>query len=347
MNLNENLVKQLEKQSSLYKPSVFWQEATAVMLGDLKNNHLENFRSLPSSLIFFVPTYGYPGNSFSKENIQSLKNWVKRENLNKKQEAYLDQFTTGYSAALADYRTLAASEYGSSSKPNLLSFSESKIGKPIEHFEIDGSYYSRSAMNYLNGLSFLKKHVDISQLNSVMEIGGGFGSLGEILHQTLPNVKYIDIPPTIYYATYYLQQIMGKDSVSTYEDIEHKNSINLLSLKKYSVLPSWTIEMLQGEIDLFINFISFQEMEPDIVENYLNNIDRLQAKWILLRNSREGKALRSKQRFGVDKSILSEDYIKMLPNYSLIETNVYPYGFKTVDGFHSEIMLFKRNEETV
>jgi hypothetical protein len=32
----------------------------------------------------------------------------------------------------------------------------------------------------------------------------------------------------------------------------------------------------------------------------------------------------------------------MLPNYKLVATNVWPYGFKTVDGYHSEIMLFKR-----
>ena len=113
-------------------------------------------------------------------------------------------------------------------------------------------------------------------------------------------------------------------------------------MKKAAILPSWFIEKLQGKIDLFVNFISFQEMEPEIVQNYLDNVTRLQADWVLLRNMREGKQLRSQNRFGVDKPIFSEDYARMLPDYDLIETNVYPYGFKTVDGYHSELMLFKR-----
>jgi hypothetical protein len=32
----------------------------------------------------------------------------------------------------------------------------------------------------------------------------------------------------------------------------------------------------------------------------------------------------------------------MLTNYDLIERNVHPFGFQTVDGFHSELMLLKR-----
>lgn len=344
MKIRLDLIDELKKQSSLYQPGAFWKEATSVMLDDLNKNGIENFRRLTSSLTFFVPTYGYPGNALSDKNMQSLNDWSQLQGLDKKQDAYLKQFTTGYSAALADYRTLAASEYGSQVKPNLLNFNESKIGDPIEQFEIEGNFYSRSALNYLNGLSFLKKHVDISAFKSVIEIGGGFGSLGEILHQTLPQVKYIDIdiPPTLYCAEYYLQQVVGKDQVSTYNDINETKEIKLSNLNKISVLPSWTVEKLQGEIDLFVNFISFQEMEPNIVENYLKNIDRLQTKWILLRNLREGKQLRSQHRFGVDKPIFSESYTEMLPNYNLVETNVYPYGFKTVDGFHSEVMLFKR-----
>jgi hypothetical protein len=83
-------------------------------------------------------------------------------------------------------------------------------------------------------------------------------------------------------------------------------------------------------------------MEPDIVQNYLNHVTRLQADWVLLRNMREGKQLSSQHRFGVDNPIFSEDYARMLGDYDLIATNVIPFGFKTVDGFHSELMLFKR-----
>jgi len=338
------LMQTLAKQSSLYQPGIFWQEASKVMLDDLEKHGVEAFRSLSSSLSFFVPTYGYPGNALNEETMESLQSWIQAQNLPAKQSAYVNQFVSGYGAALADYRTLVASEYKASKNPELTRFSESQFGNPVEQFEIEGQRYSRSALNYLTGLSFLKKYTDISAFKQVMEIGGGFGTLGEILHQTFPNTQYIDIdiPPTLCCSSYYLQQVYGEAQVSTYKDIQHLEKIELQTLKKAAVLPSWCIETLQGKLDLFVNFISFQEMEPEIVQNYLDNVTRLQADWVLLRNMREGKQLRSQHQFGVDKPIFSEDYARMLPDYDLIETNVYPYGYKTVDGFHSELMLFKR-----
>ncbi|MBT3967466.1 MAG: putative sugar O-methyltransferase, partial [Gammaproteobacteria bacterium] len=41
---------------------------------------------------------------------------------------------------------------------------------------------------------------------------------------------------------------------------------------------------------------------------------------------------------------LSGDYDRFLPNYRLIATNVNPFGFRTLDGFHSELRLYRRTE---
>jgi hypothetical protein len=101
-------------------------------------------------------------------------------------------------------------------------------------------------------------------------------------------------------------------------------------------------EMDQGEVDLFVNFISFQEMEPDVVANYLHHVDRLQSRWVFLRNMREGKQIQKDGHVGVKTPIRSDDYVQMLPNYQLVARNVHPFGYETVDGFHSELQLFKR-----
>jgi len=109
------------------------------------------------------------------------------------------------------------------------------------------------------------------------------------------------------------------------------------------VLAAWQIERLQGRIDLFVNFISFQEMEPRVVGNYLAHAQRLGARWILLRNIREGMiAKKDNPELGVETPIRSDDYVAMLPDYTLVGRNVLPYGFRTVDGFHSELLLLRR-----
>ena len=83
-------------------------------------------------------------------------------------------------------------------------------------------------------------------------------------------------------------------------------------------------------------------MEPEIVSNYLRNVSRLEAKWILLRNMREGKQIQKEGHVGVKTPIRSDDYVSMLDNYNLVARNVHPFGYETVDGFHSELQLFKR-----
>ena len=231
--------------------------------------------------------------------------------------------------------------------PQLHKYSESKIGKPIEHFYFDKKYYSRSSLNYLLGLVFLKKNIKNFVPKTFLEIGGGYGTLGEILfHSKIKKIKYIniDIPPLSLVSEYYLTKNFGKKNVESYLNNRYKNKINLYKLKKkITCLCSWQIERLVGKIDIFVNFISFQEMEPKVVKNYIYHINRLSPKFILLRNLKEGKQIKSTKIHGVLKQIKKNDYIKFLKtNYVLVNSNVRPYGFKTYDNFNSELLLFKK-----
>ena len=341
------LLAVMQQQNVLYRPSVFWSEASLELVKEFDALGIENFRQLTSSLLFFVPTYGLPGNALSPEIVQQIETALEQVNATKKQQDIVKQFTSGYTTALADYRVFMAAnsiQKYSENTSDLRQFSESQVGNPIEQFEFDGRFYSRSALNYLLGLSFLQRYVPLQTINTVLEIGGGFGTLGEIVLKTFKNAQYIDvdIPPTSMASEYYLQQVFGADQVSTYQDAAELTDIPISSLQQASVLNSWQIEQLSGNIDLFVNFISFQEMEPEIVQNYLEQVKRLNAKWLLLRNMREGKQLRSQHRFGVETPILNEDYIRMLGGYELVDSNVMPFGYKTVDHFHSEILIFKQ-----
>ena len=339
----EESVKLMNEQSSLYKPTEFWSEASKVIIRDLEVNGADSFRQLKSVLTFFVPTFGVPGNAISSELCDEIHQVLEKNNATYKQSEFIERSLNGYHSALADYRVLLASD-DAASRPYLHNFSESKVGNPKEHFEFDGKFFSRSSLNYALGLSFAKKHIDFSKINTVLEIGGGFGSLGEILLKSDDSIKYIDIdiPPTSNVSSYYLKECFGRELVSDFSDVQNLEEIRIDDLNRANVLCSWQIEKLVGKVDLFVNYISFQEMEEDVVANYLNHVSRLEADWVLLRNMREGKQLKSEHRFGVNKAIKSEDYGNMLEGYELIERNIHPFGFKTVDGFHSEILLFKR-----
>jgi putative sugar O-methyltransferase len=262
----------------------------------------------------------------------------------RKAQLALDHFLSGAQAALADYRVLIAGD-NQNQLPWLHHFSESAFGQPVEQFEWDAKRYSRSALNYLLGLSLLKRHLKDDIPRCVLEIGGGFGTLGEIWSQSgIANWQYIDIdiPPTQGVAQEYLNAVIGAERVSGFDDIPDSGEVPLGSLKQAAVLCPWQIEQLVGEVDLFVNFISFQEMEPEVVSNYLHHVSRLRARWILLRNLREGKPTQKDGQPGVKNPIRTEDYVALLGNYELIANNVHPFGFQTVDGFHSELLLFKR-----
>lgn len=332
-------------QSELYRPTTFWSEASSRIVTELCEYGIESFRRLSNPLGFFVPTYGTPGSSFTGEHLKGLLGWLRREfPLDRKPELALDQFLTGYMSALADYRVLLAAD-DPHRLPDLRAFSESAVGDPVEQFKFDNRQFSRSSLNYLLGLVFLKKHLDGDLPRTVLEIGGGFGTLGEVLSSAgIEGLRYIDIdiPPTSYVAQHYLGEVLGTQSVATYAQTRDQVSIEIPSLPQASVLCSWQIEKLQGQVDLFVNFISFQEMEPHIVKNYLGHVVRLGTRWVLLRNLREGKQLRKNDWVGVDTPTLGDDYLAMLPGYELVERNVWPFGYQTVDGFNSELLLLRR-----
>jgi len=330
----------------LYQPTLFWREASANMVKEIAEEGVENFRRLKGPLGYFVPTYGSPGNGFSEQQVDELSSLIKERYPGAlKPILALDSYLNGEAEALANYRVFMAGDQ-TDKAPNLQAFSESSFGSPKEQFEFEGRAYSRSSLNYLLGLVLLKRHLDGELPTKVLEIGGGFGSLGEILAKSeIKDLRYIDvdIPPTGFVAEQYLRAALGQSAVATYASTADSAVIDIDSLPTATTLCAWQIERLQGEVDLFVNFISFQEMEPSVVRNYLSHVERLKAKWVLLRNLREGKQKWREGSFGVMEPILGDDYAEMLPNYDLIDRNVLPFGYRTVDNFHSELLLFRRN----
>jgi putative sugar O-methyltransferase len=343
------MLRDMLKQNKLYQPTSFWQHGSKLLIEELEKNDIENFRNLTVTRSFFVPGYSAVEYLDEPNKYDKIIDQFDKIVQDKRFVTRLKWVFNGYANAFNEYRVLKASNIDK--KPFTNKVSESSVGNPIEQHTIENRNFSRSFLNYLLGLNFLKQNVDTSDISTVMEIGGGFGTLGEILLKDERNDAFyinLDIPPVAFYSSYYLQEVFGKDNIATYDDLKDIDILDISQLKQqYKAINtcSWQIEKIQGQIDLFVNFISFQEMEADVVQNYCYQIDRLKPKYILLRNILEGKKKKNENyQGGVEEPILGDDYNKFLPNYELIATDYTTFGFITEDNFHSQLRIYKRKE---
>ena len=315
-DLLDAMITDMKTQSPLYQPTSFWKMGSNIVKWELYEKGVANFRSHKSSQRFFVPLY---------------------------------PTAKGELLAQKDYETLHLNNIDE--PPFTDKVSESVVGAPTEQFVFNGRSFSRSFLNYLLGLGFLKKHVDTTNVKTVLEIGGGFGTLGEILLGDERNECFylnLDIPPVAFVSSYYLQNVFGKENVADYLDLRDQKVLDIATLKKqYKAINtcSWQIEKLTGKIDLFVNFISFQEMEPEVVNNYCLHVRKLQPTYVLLRNIKEGKRKKGSHcDTGVESPILGDDYDTFLPEYRLIATDSSLFGYTSPDGFHSELRLYQREK---
>lgn len=341
------MMKDMLLQIDLYKPTAFWEFASKYIIKELEENNLSDFRSLTLLRGFFIPGYSAVEYLDDPDKYNKTISEFRDIVLDKRFAIRLERLFSGYTSAVNEYRVLAASNIDKAPFTDIVS--ESKIGNPKEQVSINNRNFSRSFLNYLLGLNFLKQNVDTSNLKTIMEIGGGFGTLGEILLKDNRNdIFYInaDIPPVSFVSSYYLKKVFDSETIGDYEDLRDEDELIIDDLKeKYKALNicSWQIPKLKGKIDLFVNFISFQEMEPEVVKNYCDHIDLLEPKYILLRNMEEGKRKISKEyKSGVINPILGNDYDKFLVNYEFVKEDSMIFGHVTEDGFHSQLRIYKR-----
>jgi len=222
-----------------------------------------------------------------------------------------------------------------------LDIDEATWGRPVEQLVFDGRRHSRSLLNYQRGLVALKRSLPDLKLRRVVEIGGGFGTLGEILSAT-PGITYVDvdIPPLAFVAARYLQAVVGRDRVLDYSATRDADSIDIADIDQ-AVLCAWQLPRLQGEIDLFVNFISFQEMEPHVVENYVSHVKRLAPRAVLLRNSVTGKQVAQGSGVGVRQPTTRAHYLEFFGDeYELVFSDVRLYG--DIGRQQSEVLVLRR-----
>lgn len=333
LRLLRTMLADADSASELYRPTSFWKPCSDLIVSDLETLGPASFRRHPSALRFFVPELRRA--SPAQRALASVLRFVE---LPWQRRA----------------RMTAEREFGTASKvapgrPHVHHFDESQIGQPDEQFVFDGRHFSCSALRYLRMLAMLEQTVDAERVHNVLEIGGGFGTLGEIILSGDPEAFYVDvdIPPLSYVSSYYLTQVFGADKVATYDHTRTLEHIDLDELRaqgyRAAVLCAWQLPRLRGRFNLFVNSVSFQEMEPHVVENYARLVQELVVDYLLLRNSIAGKTVaRAAGDIGVTQPIMREDYPRFFDQFERLAADGVTFGDTNKNGFVSEVTVWRR-----
>ncbi len=160
---------------------------------------------------------------------------------------------------------------------------EENIGNPIPYFLYKSSSGNRIRQVYLLKQGF--EYAGINNVDAVIEIGGGFGSMASIIHKINKNIDYIiyDLPEVNLLQFYYLMsQDINCEISAINKNINLLSQIDLLrkklnllkeKKKKILIIANWSLsEMpitLRNDLEfLFVNcdyaFVSFQDHFEDV-----------------------------------------------------------------------------------
>ena len=270
---DQQLLETLQEMGTadpLYRPTNFWQLGLRLLMAEWfgKANSLASFKSWTSAHSFFYPTYGF---GLRQVQLDELAGHINGKHP-KFPEASVQRLLNGRADAERDH-AVATALWDQDRWP-FESKGESRVGQIPQAYSLAGAggpVFGRPYLNYMLCLAALSRHVD-GPITSALEIGGGFGVLGELLSQSAGFTRYVDadIPPLVNVAEYYLSEVMP-DSVD------------------WEATPSWKLPDVQGPFDLFANCYSFQEMEPGVVSNYIDKVAGAECKYIVSLNSTDGK----------------------------------------------------------
>lgn len=121
----------------------------------------------------------------------------------------------------------------------------------------------------------------------VAEIGGGFGCFAYHLARRAAPVAYIDfdLPENLLIASYYLRMAFPEKRFLHYQGPDTPLDATALADHDILLLPNFMLPRLPDlSADLFVNTISFSEMEYETIAEYFRQIDRCGRRYLYHEN---------------------------------------------------------------
>lgn len=161
--------------------------------------------------------------------------------------------------------------------------SKLNIGNNNTSYKFLNYYLDYAELVHLQFFNLIKDKIK-NKINSIFEIGGGFGSLGRILINNL-SAKYflIDLPEANLISSYFLKEHFPNKKFFLYDDYKNlsgnsdvKISDSHIKENDIFILPPWTVNSFSKDIkiDFFVNTYSFMEMRYSIIQKYFDFIHK-------------------------------------------------------------------------
>jgi len=166
-----------------------------------------------------------------------------------------------------------------------------KIKEPIEgnppKIYLKKNLISQDLANSVLEYFAIMEKVNKNEINSILELGAGYGRTAYVFLKMIPNVKYIivDIPPALYVAERYLTNQFRDKKIFKFRDFKYFSEIKE-EFEKADIaffLPFQLALLPPNKSDLFINISSFHEMRLDQIEWYFKLIDSVIRKYVYIK----------------------------------------------------------------
>lgn len=278
--LNNFLLDQKKVDKKLYTAGPYWDYKGKKICYWLKKIGLENFRGLNSGV----------GTSFTDNIALDIRNELGIKGRLISKLTYLPFLNKIFSeqvdltfSSINSHIKYKKIYYENNKKVNFLlskyQINDSTNFGCILKFAINNKEYSMAYLDMCDRIDNIGKFINLNEIKSYLEIGGGFGANIHILLQNFNNIRkiyYVDIVPNLFIGTEYLRRIYG-DAVKDYNLLRKKESISFEDNNDLEIicLPPWKMKNLSSKIDSFHNSASFQEMTEEQVSNYSYLINQI------------------------------------------------------------------------
>jgi putative sugar O-methyltransferase len=319
--------------SPIYRPTHYWANYEPLVIERLRAG-LHDFRSGPDAVLATFGATDEPPDMLSSIDgvpaeyigiVTDLVTTLNRALVDDDQVLpyrlrFGDVFDLAYSFCLE--RTRHA--------PTIASIDEldvSRVGNPFG-FERDGRFVTTSALYYYMRYAFVAEHLDLRDVDVVVELGSGSGKQVEVLQKLHPHLTFVlaDLAPQLYVAERYLRAVLP-DVAVPYDDTRSCTPLVPEPGKIHFVGNHRLDELAPRGRVLFWNAASFGEMEPDVVAHYAEIVSP-GAEWLYLCQCFTGKERAAPgDHGGVLQPVVWSHYIDAFSGHEPVERRPAHTGF--------------------